>query len=118
MGTHPIFESDFDCLTEALTMKDSNCVEQKLVRSEQLVNFEAKVKVRTHVRLIEVELDGDCVCINTPAAHTESIRRESLGRYEKTLSNSSQIANPGNTAAITPKSQSEFLRSLSRPNRS
>jgi len=91
--------------SEALTMKDSNCVEQKLVRSEQLVNFEAKVKVRTHVRLIEVELDGDCVCINTPAAHTESIRRESLGRYEKTLSNSSQIANPGNTAAITPKSQ-------------
>ena len=59
------------------------------------------MKVRTNVRLIEVELDGDCVCINTP--HNEIEPR--TGRYEKSFSNSSQVANPGNTAVITPKSK-------------
>merc|ERR1711973_371564 len=100
MGTHPIFESDFDCLTDK-KMKDLNCVEQKLVRSDQLVNFEARVKVRTNVRLIEVELDGDCVCINTPNQEIEP----RTGRYEKSFSNSFQVANPGNSAVITPKSK-------------
>jgi len=43
-------------------MRDLNCIENKIVKSDQLLSFDAKVRVLTKVRLLEVEIDGDCVC--------------------------------------------------------
>ena len=50
--------------------------------------------------MIDVELDGDCVCSNT----NQKIEPRT-GRYEKSFSNSSQVAHPGNRSAITEKSK-------------
>jgi len=40
MGTHPIFESDFDCLTEAITFEDG---EGELLTWKELGLKEGKV---------------------------------------------------------------------------
>merc|ERR1712136_647976 len=45
-----------------VSMRDLNCIENKIVKSDQLLSFDAKVRVLTKVRLLEVEIDGDCVC--------------------------------------------------------
>merc|ERR1712131_50163 len=95
MGTHPIFESDFDCLTESLKMSqvsgsswtpktasdqvktktiqklsqaDELCVENKFVEAVQDVEFNAQVMVRTQVQLISIDLETDCVCKDTSKA--------------------------------------------------
>merc|ERR1712168_231819 len=93
MGTHPIFESDFDCLTvlkmsqvsgsswtpktasdqvkQTKTVQklsqgtDELCVDNKFIEAVQDVEFNAQVMVRTQVQLTSIELETDCVCKDT-----------------------------------------------------
>jgi len=39
MGTHPIFESDFDCLTDSIEMSEFNPVEVGLSADFRLISF-------------------------------------------------------------------------------
>lgn len=52
---------------------NETCVDQKLVRTDQYINFDAKVKVRTNVRLLEIEIEADCVC-----SYREKIVKEEI----------------------------------------
>merc|ERR1739848_457971 len=87
MGTHPIFESDFDCLTDCKTMtsrysasgsryaapakpeqksvslhhpQGALCVEDKNVMSSTSIEVEAHVAVTTDVVLEDLTVFGDC----------------------------------------------------------
>merc|ERR1712137_843086 len=80
MGTHPIFESDFDCLTDKIKMyrpsgstrsstgtraaaapaKTTDSVSSSEIASAQTVEIEAHVAVTTNVILEDLQVTGDC----------------------------------------------------------
>jgi len=61
-----------------------NCVDQKLVRSDQFVNFDAEIKVRTNVRLLDVEIEAGCVCAdNRHHNHGSKSERTMSQKYVK-----------------------------------
>ncbi|CAG5111445.1 Oidioi.mRNA.OKI2018_I69.chr2.g5755.t1.cds [Oikopleura dioica] len=43
-------------------MTQETCLPQKVVMSKQVVDFAAKIRVRTNVRLLDVEVEADCYC--------------------------------------------------------
>merc|ERR1712080_373762 len=70
MGTHPIFESDFDCLTEIKsfeTMSSSKipceiCVDTTEIKSYQNLQIRAKFTMTTISNLEDIKLKDDCKC--------------------------------------------------------
>ena len=39
-----------------------SCVGNTVQRSDQYVSMDSRLKVRTRVKLLEVDIDADCVC--------------------------------------------------------
>jgi len=64
MGTHPIFESDFDCLTEYTMPKI--CVQSPEVVSQGEIKIHARVNVTTKAKLDEITVAGACACDGPP----------------------------------------------------
>merc|ERR1739838_1133119 len=68
MGTHPIFESDFDCLTDFQIIMSSSkipceiCIDTTEVRSYQTFVIRAKLQMTTQSNLEDLKLDNDCSC--------------------------------------------------------
>lgn len=56
------------------------CVDQKLVRSDQYINFDARVKVRTNVRLLEVDIDASCICADGSNHHGHGHNHNKYGK--------------------------------------
>jgi len=51
MGTHPIFESDFDCLTEKMSKRKHECIENEL--NEIVTEWLMKVKCEKSLKLFQ-----------------------------------------------------------------
>merc|ERR1712130_219587 len=71
MGTHPIFESDFDCLTELIGMKSLLClmVFRRILTSElpypdkEYISFECDTRVTTIEKNMTIHWGGGSKCI-------------------------------------------------------
>jgi len=63
MGTHPIFESDFDCLTEIMP---KICIQSPEVAMQGEIAISARVNIVTKAKLDEITVQGSCGCDGPP----------------------------------------------------
>jgi len=68
-----------------------NCVDQKIVRSDQFVNFDAQIKVRTNVRLLDVDIEANCVCADDRQGHTQGTINEKYVRVVSSTANKTPV---------------------------
>merc|ERR1711970_127578 len=66
MGTHPIFESDFDCLTEKNSKMVKICVNSPEVAMHGEINIHAQVAIVTKAKLDAISVGGECHCGPAP----------------------------------------------------
>jgi len=64
MGTHPIFESDFDCLTEVDVSSEKEVFEElekvELIQTTaQKTNFESENKIRLEIEIFARRFNGN-----------------------------------------------------------
>merc|ERR1712176_1110305 len=61
MGTHPIFESDFDCLTE-MGRTDEICFEAPEISMSSDITIDAILSMVTVSKLTNMKVDANCHC--------------------------------------------------------
>merc|ERR1712176_501899 len=61
MGTHPIFESDFDCLTE-MGRTDEICFEAPEISMSSDITIDAILSMVTVSKLTNMSVDANCYC--------------------------------------------------------
>merc|ERR1712153_189776 len=65
MGTHPIFESDFDCLTEKkykMGRVDEICFEAPEISMSSDISIDAVISLVTVSKLTKMEVEANCYC--------------------------------------------------------
>merc|ERR1712131_409216 len=92
MGTHPIFESDFDCLTEMtfhlIKIGPKNSLIQSAIRyssktSLQVQREQWRASQLTRVEKVEKQLQQRRVQVRGPDERTSFIRHKLFGQYEQ-----------------------------------
>merc|ERR1712168_84411 len=100
MGTHPIFESDFDCLTDSKSKKKSQWPLSKLQSSRKLATMKSRTTAEAKTKLRRSRLT--LVETKPPTRVTKVVvdNRNQRKRREKRWRNSLFVPFPASTAFV------------------